>query len=56
MQSFIKLDSHADTTCIGVDCHIISYTDKVCSVSPYNPKYKALENVPVVQARSAYED
>jgi hypothetical protein len=30
--------------------------DKVCSGSPYHPKYKAMENVPIVQAGMAYND
>jgi hypothetical protein len=55
-ESFIELDSHADTSCIGANCRIIAYTDKVCSVTPYHPKYKALQNVPIVQAGTAYED
>jgi hypothetical protein len=55
-QSFIELDSHADTCCVGANCRIISYTDKVCSVSPFHPKYRALENVPIVQAGTACED
>lgn len=37
-ESSIELDSHADTTCAGANCHIIAYTDKGCSVSPYHPK------------------
>ncbi len=52
-ESFIELDSHADTTCVGANCYIIAYTDKVCPVSPYHPKYKAVENVPIVQAGTA---
>jgi hypothetical protein len=55
-KSFIELDSHADTTCAGANCRIIAYTVKVCSVSPYHPKYKALENVHIVQAGTAYDD
>jgi hypothetical protein len=54
--SFIELDSHADTSCVGANCRIISYTDKVFSVSPFHPKYKAMENIPIVQAGTAYED
>jgi hypothetical protein len=55
-ESFIELDSHADTTCVGANCRVIAYSDKVCSVSPYHPKYKSLENVPIVQAGTAYDD
>ncbi len=54
--SFIELDFHADTSCIGANCHIIAYTDKVCFVSSYHPKYKALENIPIIQASAAYDD
>jgi hypothetical protein len=53
---FVELDSHADTSCAGANCHIIAFTDKVCSVSPFHPKYKALENIPIVRAATAYDD
>jgi hypothetical protein len=55
-ESFIELDSHADTSCIGAKCPIIAYTDKVCSITPYHPKYKSLQNIHIVQAGTAYED
>jgi hypothetical protein len=47
-ESFIELELNADTSCADANCRIIAYTNKVCSVSPYHPKYKALENVPMV--------
>jgi hypothetical protein len=55
-ESFIELDSHVDTSCVGANCRIIGYTDKVCSVSPFHPKYKALANIPIVQAGTAYDE
>ncbi len=55
-QSLVELHSHMDTSCVNANCRIILYTDKVCSVSPFHPKYKAMENIPIVQATTAYED
>jgi len=52
----VELDSHADTTCVGKIFKVISYTDRVCEVSPYHPSYKSLMNVPIVQAATAYDD
>lgn len=50
----LELDSHADTCTIGANCRILAYTNKSCEVSPYHPKYKAVQNVPIVQAGTAY--
>lgn len=55
-KSLIELDSHADTTCVGANCWNIAYIDRVCSVTPSHPKYKALQNVPIIQAGMANED
>jgi len=52
--STLELDSHADTCTVGSNCRIISYTAKNCHVSPYHPQYKAIENVPIVQAGVTY--
>ncbi len=52
----VELDSHADTTCVGKIFKVISYTDRVCEVSPYHPSYKSLMNVPIVQAATAHDD
>jgi len=52
----IELDSHADTTCVGKNFRVISFTDRVCEVSPYHPDYNAISNVPIVQAATAYDD
>jgi hypothetical protein len=53
---FIELDSHADTSCIGSQCRVISVTDTVCQVHPYHQDYPAIEEVPIVQAATAYDD
>jgi hypothetical protein len=54
--SYLELDSHADTSLVGANCYVIAYTDKVCEVTPYHPKYKAIQNVPTLKAGTAYVD
>ena len=50
-----EFDSHADTMVAGRNCIIINYTDRTCTVSPYNEKeYKPLTGVPIVQAATGY--
>ena len=44
----IELDTHADTTVLGSNCVVLSYTGKECEVSPYSSQYEAVQNVPVV--------
>ena len=44
----IELDTHADTTVLGLNCVVLSYSGKECEVSPYSSQYKAVQNVPVV--------
>ena len=39
---------HADTTVLGSNCVVLSYTGKECEVSPYSSEYEAVRNVPVV--------
>jgi len=55
-EMFIKLDLHADTVCVGVNCHIIEYMQEMVNVEPDHPQYKAMQNVSIVQAASAYDD
>jgi hypothetical protein len=52
----LELDSHADTACIGPECRILSVTEKVCHVNAYHPGYDAFEEIPIVQATTAYDD
>ena len=50
-----KLDSHADIMVAGRNCIIINYTDRTCTVSPYNEdEYKPVTGVPIVQAATGY--
>ncbi len=55
-EQLLELDTHADTSCIGANCYVISYTEHVCEVSPFHPKDKPITNVPIVQAGAAYDD
>jgi hypothetical protein len=55
-EMFIELDSHADTVCVGANCRIIEYKQEMVNVEPYHPQYKAMQDVAIVQAASAYDD
>ena len=44
----IELGMHADTTVLGSNFVVLSYTGKECEVSPYSSEYEAVWNVPVV--------
>jgi hypothetical protein len=52
--TYIDLDTHADTSCIGSDCRVIAYTEKTCEVTPFHPGYDSIQDVPIVQAATAY--
>lgn len=56
MRCYSELDTPADTSLVGANCHVVAYTDKVCEVTPYYPKYKVIQNVPSVKAGTAYVD
>ena len=45
-----ELDSHADTVVAGRNTLVLSYTDRVCEVSPYLDEYEPMKNVPIVSA------
>ena len=50
----IELDTHADTTVLGSNCVVLSYTGKECEVSPYSSEYEAVWNVPVVTGATVW--
>lgn len=56
LEGFIELDTHADISCVEANCRIVYVTKNVCQVHPYHPNYDAIEEVPVVQAATAYDD
>jgi hypothetical protein len=43
-----ELDTHANTTSAGNNFWVLSYTDKVCEVSPYHPDCDPIMDVPTV--------
>ena len=50
----IKLDTHVDTTVLGSNCFVLSYTGKECEVSPYSRDYEAMHNVLVVTGATVW--
>ena len=51
----IELDSHADTIVAGSNCIVMHYTGRECDVSPYTKEYKPIQDVPIVQAATAWQ-
>ena len=50
-----ELDSHADTCALGCNFVPLSYTGRVCDVSPYNAEHGICEkNVPIITGATAY--
>ena len=49
-----ELDSHADTIVAGRNTLLMSYTDRVCEVSPYSDEYQPKKDVPIVSAATGY--
>ena len=50
----IEFDTHADTTVLGLNCVVLSYTGKECEVSPYSSQYKTVWNIPVVTGATVW--
>ena len=50
----IELDTHADTTVLGSNCVILSYTGKECEVSPYSSQYEAVRDILVVMGATVW--
>ena len=49
-----ELDTHADTIVAGRNTIVISFTDRVCEVSPYSSEYESIKDVPIVTAATGY--
>ena len=50
----VEMDSHADTTVLGLNCMVLAYTGKECEVSPYADEYDAIRNVPIVTGATVW--
>lgn len=48
-----EIDNHADTTCIGRNCRIESYTSYECTVSPFLEEYQEQLNVRICTTLTA---
>jgi hypothetical protein len=51
-----EFDSHADTCVFGKNFVVISYTGRLCDVSPYSDTYDAMVGVAIVSAATLYTD
>src|SRR5687767_385311 len=51
-----KMDSNADTCCLGANFMVFSHTGRSANVYPYNNKYDPILNVPIVMGATAYND
>jgi hypothetical protein len=52
----LDVDTHANTCTVRANCRIISVSEQTCNVAPYHPKYRSIQNCPIVQAGTAYTD
>ena len=50
----MELDSHADTSVLGRNFIILSYSGKECEVSPYTDSYESTKHVPIVTGATAW--
>ena len=49
-----KLDSHADTCCLGQNFNILNESSCVYDVLPYNNKYSDVTNINILSEASVY--
>ena len=49
-----ELDSHAETTALGKNSIILSFTGRECEVSPYADSYDIIKKVPIVTGATGY--
>ena len=50
-----EIDNHADTTCFGKNFRVVSFTSRVCSVSPYLSDYDTIHDIPICTASTAVD-
>ena len=49
-----KIDNHADKHCFGKNFRPLSWSDLMCSVSPFLSEYTAIDNVEICTAATAW--
>ena len=47
-------DSNADTCCLGINFTVLSYTNRMADVYPYDSSYQPITNVPIVTGATTY--
>jgi len=50
-----KMDSHADTCCLGANFIPIYFTSKVCNVAPFLSDLPNQEGIPICSGATAFE-
>ena len=50
-----ELDSHANMIVVGQNATVIDDTGRTASVSPFNPSYKAMKEVHIIDAAIVYD-
>ena len=49
-----EMNRLADTIVAGRNTLLLSYTDRVCEVSPYSDEYESIKDMPIVSAATKY--
>ena len=52
----MKIDNHADTTCLGENFTPLSFTGEVCGVSLFTDEYDSIKDVRVCSGATAWDD
>jgi hypothetical protein len=48
-----KLDTRADTICVGENCHVLTLSGQTCDVSRFYQSFGSIKDVPVAQVATA---
>ena len=51
-----ELDTHADTCCLGYQCHVLAQHDTEVTLVPFEKSLGTMQNVPIVDAAIAFDD
>jgi hypothetical protein len=56
IQGRLEIDNHADTHALGRNFSVLSFTGRICDVSPFVDHYKPTRGIEVVSAATAWDD
>ena len=51
-----ELDTRADTTCAGINCHLLFFTGQQCEVRGFYDDFEPVTNVPIATVATAWCD